>query len=199
MNLTLPNRIFGGYIFDCDGTLANTMPLHYHAWARVVRESGGEFPRDLFYSWGGRPGPEIVASLNELYRLDLDPGRTVDLKEEYFVELLPEVQPIEPVVEIARRMLAHGRPVAVASGGHRRYVELTLLAIGIKDLFDVIVCAEDYARGKPDPAVFLTTAVRLGVSPGECVVFEDSPAGIEAARAAGMHCVIVPTIESHRP
>lgn len=192
MKLDLPDRVFGAYIFDCDGTLADTMPLHYRAFARVTAEAGCEFSQELFYSWGGRPTPEIVVSINEYFHLNLDVPATVERKENYFLETLPEVRAIEPLVDIARRMSACGHPVAVASGGHRKYVKATLDAIGIRNLFGVIVCAEDYVRGKPAPDVFLTTAARLGVPASECVVFEDSPAGIAAAKAAGMYCIKVP-------
>ncbi len=192
MKLALPNRVFDGYIFDCDGTLADTMPLHHQAFARVVAEAGCEFSEELFYSWGGRPTPEIVASINNHFHLDLDIAEATLRKENYFLETLSQVRPITPVVDIAREMAVFGRRLAVASGGHRKYVEATLDAIGIKNLFGVIVCAEDYARGKPAPDVFLTTAARLGVAPSECIVFEDSPSGIAAAKAAGMQCVTVP-------
>ena len=188
----LPPRDYAGYIFDCDGTLADTMPLHYRAWARVVAEAGGEFSEPLFYRWGGRPSAEIVQSLNADFGLRMDVTDTVKRKEAYFVELIDEVKPIEDVVAIARSIHAKGLPLAVCSGGYREFIELTLETIGIRSLFDVMVCAEDYTRGKPAPDCFLTTAERLGVPPAECLVFEDSPAGIAAAKAAGMACVIVP-------
>ncbi|CAN5729408.1 HAD-IA family hydrolase [soil metagenome] len=192
LDLTLPPRPFKGYIFDCDGTLADTMPLHFRAFARVVREAGGEFSEELFYQWGGRPTSRIVEDLNVTLGLSLNVQEAVELKEAYFVELIHEVEAIEPVVEIARKM--HGQAVlAVTSGGYRRYVELTLEAIGIKKLFGVIVCAEDYTHGKPHPEPFLETARRMGIPPEDCLVFEDSPAGLEAALDAGMEYVYVPS------
>ena len=167
MKLDVPARPFGGYIFDCDGTIAHTMPLHYRAWKRTLDEAGGEFPEELFYEWGGRPAAEIV-------------------------ELLHEVEPIEPVLEIARRM--HGvAPLAVASGGHREIVLKTLNYLGIAGLFDAVVGYEDYERGKPAPDPFLEAARRIGVAPADCLVFEDSPTGVEAATAAGMQYVFVPS------
>lgn len=191
MQLEIPDCDFKGYIFDCDGTLADTMPLHYRAWSRTLREHGGEFPEDLFYAWGGKPSAIIIAELNELQGLSMPIEATVERKESYFEELIHETLPIEPVVEIARKM--HGKvPLAVASGGYRHFVEMTLNAIGIRHLFDAVICAEDYERGKPHPDPFLTAARALGVPPGECVVFEDAPLGVEAAQRAGMHCVVVP-------
>ena len=166
------------------------MPLHYRAWLRFMREVGGDFPEDLFYSWGGRPPAEIVVDLNHRCGLALDVADAVERKENYYLELLDEVQPIAPVLDIVRAM--HGKlPLAVTSGGPRRVVLRTLARIGVRDMFDVVVCADDYVRGKPAPDPFLETARRLGVPPVRCLVFEDTVTGEQAARAAGMACVIV--------
>jgi len=156
-----------------------------------MEEEGGHFPEHLFYEWGGRPAVEIVEALNARCGLAMELHETVRRKEGYFLELLEGVQPIEPVVEIARRMFGVA-PLAVASGGHRELVEATLSRLGIRSLFQAVVCAEDYVRGKPAPDPFLEAARRLGVPPAECLVFEDSPTGIESARAAGMESVFVP-------
>ena len=193
MQLQVPERIFGGYIFDCDGTLADTMPLHYRAWKRMVKENGGEFPAELFHRLGGKPTEAIIELLNAHHGLNItDIPEATERKEEYFLELIAEVQPIEPVLLIARR-LHRTVPMAVASSGYRKYVELTLDAIGVRHLFDTVVCAEDYARGKPHPDPFLEAARRLNVPPADCLVFEDSPAGVQAAQAAGMQYVFVPS------
>ena len=193
MKLEIPDRQFGGYIFDCDGTLADTMPLHYRSWQRVVGELGGELSQDLFYKLGGIPTVRIFELLRDEHGLKVsDVHAAAERKEEYFMELIHEVKPIEPVLEIAKR-LHTTVPMAVASGGYRKYVELTLDAIGVRELFDAVVCSEDYARGKPFPDPFLEAARRLNVAPVDCLVFEDSPLGVEAARAAGMDCVFVPS------
>jgi HAD superfamily hydrolase (TIGR01509 family) len=115
-------------------------------------------------------------------------------KEFYYLEGVRDAQPIMPVLEIAMGMRGV-KPLAVASGGHREPVEATLRAIGVIDMFDAVVCAEDYERGKPFPDPFLEAARRIGVAPEDCLVFEDSPTGIEAAKAAHMHYVLVPRPE----
>lgn len=195
MILEIPKGDFAGYIFDCDGTLADTMPLHYRAWARAVEEDGGHFPQELFYRWGGRPSATIVEDLNRTFGHAFAVEAMVDRKESYYLDLIHEVQPLERVVEIARSL--HGTaPLAVASGGYRKYVEITLEVIGLKELFDAIVCAEDYEQGKPAPDAFLEAARRLDVRPSECLVFEDSPAGVQAAANAGMQCVFVPSTQT---
>ena len=191
MKLEIPDREFCGYIFDCEGTLADNMPLHYRAWSRAMEDFGGKYPEELFYEWGGRPTAHIVAALNERFGLALEVDAVVRRKEEYYFELIPHVEPMAAVVEFARARVGIA-PMAVASGGHRELVVATLKALGIEEWFGAVVCAEDYERGKPHPDPFLIAARRLGVEPGECVVFEDSPTGIEAAKAAGMAWVYVP-------
>jgi len=192
MKLDLPARSFAGYIFDCDGTIADTMPIHYRAWSQAIQDSGGGFPEDLFYQWGGIPSAVIVEKLNEKFGLSLDVAETIHRKERHYLANVHQVRPVMPVLEIARGM--HGvKPLAIASGGHRELVEATLQAINILDMFEAIVCAEDCERGKPFPDPFLEAARRLGVAAEDCLVFEDSPAGVAAAAAAGMHYVFVPT------
>ena len=191
MKLDIPDRAFGGYIFDCDGTIADNMPLHYRAWSMAMADFGGEYPEELFYAWGGRPTAVIVGLLNEKYGLALNVDETVQRKEKYYLTLIPEVVPVPEVMEIVKSM--HGTvPLSVASGGHRELVEATLDVFGIRDLFQAIVCAEDYERGKPHPEPFLLAAKLMSVPPEDCVVFEDSPIGIEAAKAANMAWVHVP-------
>jgi beta-phosphoglucomutase-like phosphatase (HAD superfamily) len=194
MKLDIPVRQFGGYIFDCDGTIADTMPIHFRAWTQAMKDFGGQFPEELFYQWGGKPTAVIVEHLNEAFGLTLEVEETVRRKESYYLEGVREAQPIIPVLEIAMGM--HGvKPLAIASGGHHAPVEATLKAIGILEIFDAVVCAEDYERGKPFPDPFLEAARRIGVPAADCLVFEDSPTGIQAAKAAGMHYVVVPTPE----
>jgi len=167
------------------------MPLHYRAWSMAMADFGGEYPEELFYAWGGRPTAVIVGLLNEKYGLALDVDETVQRKEKYYLTLISEVVPVPEVMEIVTSM--HGIvPLSVASGGHRELVEATLDVFGIRDLFQAIVCVEDYERGKPHPEPFLLAAKLMSVAPEDCVVFEDSPIGIEAAKAANMDWVHVP-------
>ena len=190
MKLEIPDQTFSGYIFDCDGTIADTMPLHFRAWTKAMEDFGGIFPEDLFYTWGGRPTTTIVGLLNEKYGLSMDVERTVRRKEDYYLEMIPEVTPIHEVLSIAQKM--HGIvPMAIASGGHHELVDATLDALGIRNMFHAIICAEDYVNGKPAPDPFLLAAKCMGVAAPECIVFEDSPTGIEAAKAAGMAWVLV--------
>lgn len=190
-SLELPEGDFTAYIFDCDGTLADTMPTHYRAWQVALGDHAQNFPEAMFYELGGVPTSRIVEILNERHGLSLPVESTVAHKEHLFLEYSHEVAAIEPVVALAREF-AGKKKMAVASGGHRRIVMNTLRALGIADLFQAIVTAEDYKRGKPAPDPFLEAAMRLGVAPEKCLVFEDTATGIAAATAAGMRSVLVP-------
>lgn len=197
MQLDLPEHPFKAYIFDCDGTIADTMPLHFRAWTRAMNELAGQFPEDLFYAWGGTPSKVIIEQLNEKFGTNLDPETASKIKEQYFLELIPEVLPVEPVVALVKQF--HGTaPMAVASGGHREIVLKTLDALGLSQFFETVVAMEDVPRGKPSPDPFLEAARRMGVEPESCLVFEDGPLGIEAAKAAGMRYVLVPTAAAQK-
>jgi beta-phosphoglucomutase family hydrolase len=191
-SLELPPGDFTAFIFDCDGTLADTMPTHFKAWQIALGSAAADLPEAMFYELGGVPTSRIVEILNERHGHTLPVLETVNRKENLFLELSVEIAAIEPVVTLAREW--HGRkPLAVASGGHRRIVLNTLKALGIAHLFNTIVCSEDYLRGKPHPDPFLEAARRLGVVPEKCLVFEDTQTGVQAATAAGMASVLVPS------
>jgi HAD superfamily hydrolase (TIGR01509 family) len=182
------------FIFDLDGTLADTMPTHFGIWQVVARRHGLTFPEPLFYELGGAPTPKIAALLIERAGLSLDPVAIAHEKEQAYVDGLLSgtltVKPIEPVLVIARALRTVG-PLAIASGGPRRVVTAVLAALGIADWFAAVVTSEDTARHKPEPDVFLEAARRLGVAPAACTVYEDADLGLEAARRAGMSGVDV--------
>jgi len=182
---TPPEKLYKGYIFDCDGTVAHSMPIHYAAWRQTAEENGILMTEELFYSLGGVPTTRIVEILNEKFGTNLDPEEVARRKEAVYLENMGNMQPIEEVAAFARKVAKFAK-VSIASGGYLPVVLETLKAIGFKDFFPVIVTTEQVSRGKPFPDMFLEAAKRMGVPPNECLVLEDSPAGIEAAKAAGM-------------
>jgi HAD superfamily hydrolase (TIGR01509 family) len=188
MKLTLPAGDFRAYLFDCDGTIADSMPLHYIAWKQALAEWKCEYPEDLFYSWGGKPIREIIATLNERHGLAMPVEEVARHKESLYFKLLPRLTAVPEVLEQIEA--DHGRiPFAVVSGSTRESVTKSLEILGLLDKFDVMICAGDYKKGKPAPDPFLMGAERLGVPPESCLVFEDTDLGIEAATAAGMASV----------
>lgn len=175
-----------GLIFDCDGTLADTMPAHHRAWVAMLQPHGVAFPEDRFYAMGGMPTAQIIRVLAADAGVAVrDVDAMVHEKERLFLQMLAAVAPIAPVVAIAnayRSVL----PMAVASGGYRDVVGRTLDQLQLRSWFQAMVTAEDTARHKPEPDVFLEAARRLAVPPAACAVFEDTELGLEAARRAGM-------------
>ncbi len=192
MQLDIPPGDFAAYIFDLDGTLVDTMPLHYLAWDEVLRRVGmpGTLSEDLFYSLGGVPTLRVAELLAAHYGLKIDPRKVFHEKEALFSARTHEAPLIEPVVAFARRV-ATTHPVAVASGGPREIVSHTLRLKGLASLFGVVVSADDVAHGKPAPDMFLLAAKNMGVEPTRCLVFEDAEPGMRAAEAAGMTWVRV--------
>ena len=191
MKLKLPVGNFRAYLFDCDGTIVDSMPLHYIAWKAALGEWGCEFDEELFYAWGGKPTDVIISTLHEMNGLKMPVEALAQYKEELYFDLLPRLKVIPEVVEHIEAR--HGQlPFAVVSGGRRSSVVRSLTALGLLEKFETIVGADDYTRGKPAPDAFLLAAERLGVAPADCLVFEDTEIGIQAATAAGMASVKVP-------
>jgi HAD superfamily hydrolase (TIGR01509 family) len=189
--LPIPDRVFGAYLFDLDGTIADSMPLHLISWQQAVREHGGDFPEELFWAWGGVPLPRTVELLNERFGYHMSPPEVVHRKEQLYLEVLDRVRPVASVA--AHIAAQHGRiPLAVVSGSPRLSIERTLAALHLENCFAAVVGAEDYTHGKPDPEPFLLAARKLNVAPADCLVFEDADLGIQAAEAAGMAWVRVP-------
>jgi beta-phosphoglucomutase family hydrolase len=188
--LKLPDGSFKAYLFDCDGTIVDSMPLHYVAWKTVLAEWGCSFDEELFYSWGGMPVAEIIAALNVREGLAMPVEEITRRKEGMYYKILPELKAVPEVLEHIQ--MSHGKiPFAVVSGSTRDSVTRSLRALGILDRFETLVCAGDYTKSKPDPEPFLIAAERLGVAPEDCLVFEDTEMGIQAATAAGMASVKV--------
>jgi len=186
MTLTLPEGDFKAYLFDCDGTIADSMPIHYIAWTQALAEYGcTSFTEQLFYAWGGMPVDAVVAELNRRDHLSIPIDEFAHRKESLYYERIHEIQPVPEVLEQIR--LQHGNiPLAVVSGSTRESVVKSLEALSLLPLFDTLVCAGDYQRSKPAPDPYLLAASRLGVDPRHCLVFEDADIGIQSATAAGM-------------
>ncbi|MDZ7629989.1 MAG: HAD-IA family hydrolase [Gemmatimonadaceae bacterium] len=197
MFLDIPTGDFAGYLFDLDGTLIDSMPVHLSAWDTALQRVGLQVPfdEDYFYSLGGVPTLESAVIFRQHYGLSFDEHLLVDDKERLYLELLHQVRLIEPVVEFAQRV-AQTHPVAIVTGGGPEIAHPALDATGLRPLFPVVITPEDVApgRGKPAPDMFLLAAERLGVPPDRCLVFEDAMPGVAAAKAAGMQVVMVPRV-----
>ncbi len=185
-----PKRDYQAIIFDCDGTLTDSMPVHYIAWRQTMQRYGIDFPEDRFYQLAGVPTDKIIFQLASEQGVEIDASVAAIEKEDAFLELLHLLEPIEVILEVAEHF--RGKiPMAVASGGIRKVIRKQLESIGCIDWFNTIVTAEDTERHKPFPDVFLEAARQLGAHPSHCLVYEDADLGLQAAQAAGMDAVDV--------
>ena len=190
--LDIPRRDYAGYIFDCDGTLVDSMPLHFRAWTAAFEANGAsfEFSEHHFYANAGVPDRAIVEGLNRQFGTEVDPEAVHDYKKDWFVQHLSELEAVPEVAAVVREL--HGKkPIAVATGSDLAIVDPELNHVELRKFFEVIVTPADVEHGKPAPDMFLLAAVKLGVDPADCLVFEDGQAGIDAANAAGMDSVFV--------
>lgn len=174
-----------GLIFDCDGTLIDSMPLHKELWNVALKPHGIQVPESFIDTHAGKPTEVIVEVINAENNLSLDPEEILEAKERRFRERIAEAAPIEPVVATARHYFGK-LPMAVVSGGCRKNVVLSLESLGIIDWFPVILTADDPIPHKPAPDLFLTAAKLLNVAANKCHAFEDADAGVVSAKAAGM-------------
>ena len=203
MNSTPPLPPFQAVLFDFDGTLVDTMPIHYEAYRRTFAEIDIELTHDDFYDHIGGPGLEVIPRFLRGRTASWSTEEIHRRKKHKLLELLDEVA-VPPLPTASLLRLLHGRvPMAVATSGTQVGVDKMLARLGWNGYFNSVVTAEDVQRGKPAPDVFLLAAERLGVAIQDCLIFEDTDDGVTAGRTAGGHVIDVrnlaaPTAKSSR-
>lgn len=189
--ITVPPNI-EGLIFDCDGTIADTMPLHFKAYQDALGPASPFFTIEMFYHMAGVPAVKILELLKRQHSLDYDAETVAAEKEKYFGEMLHKVTSIAAVEQVIHHY--HGvLPMVIASGGTRENILRTIQVIGLATCFDAIVSADEVPNGKPAPDIFLQAAKLINIDPAKCLVFEDADMGIKAAQSAGMQYIDVRT------
>jgi beta-phosphoglucomutase-like phosphatase (HAD superfamily) len=189
MNILIPDYI-KGLIFDCDGTLVDSMPLHMKAWEEAFKQFEIYFDYDFLFAQKGMKETEIIEKYNQNFGTNLIPREIVSAKHEYFQKNIESVTPIQPIVDIAKYYFKK-LPLAIVSGSVKDIVHKELKVIGIIELFDAILTADDPFKPKPSPDIFIVAAQKIQVDPKNCIVFEDGDPGLEAAINAGMQIVDV--------
>jgi beta-phosphoglucomutase family hydrolase len=181
-----------GLIFDLDGTLADTMPLHFRGWKQASEKYGAAIDNAFLRKYTGSPGKIIASEIIKLGKLkgDVTIEQLIEEKLAEFYKNQHLVKPIDPVVNIVKEYFGK-LPMAVGTGGHRRAVEKTLEITGLRKYFEIVVTANDVENYKPHPETFLKCAELMKIDPKYIEVFEDGDLGIEAAIQAGMHPVDV--------
>ena len=177
-------------IFDLDGTLADTMPVHFLAYKHILVNYGINFTPELFAQLAGIPAVGTIEKLNEWFGTKMNAEEVGHFKEREYEKIMHKMKPIVPVVELAKKY--HGiLPMAVGTGGYKRLAWKTMDILGLGKYFDILVSTEDVERPKPFPDTFLKCAEKMGVDPSVCEVFEDAQLGIQAAKTAGMMATLV--------
>jgi beta-phosphoglucomutase family hydrolase len=177
-------------IFDLDGTLADTMPVHFMAYKHILKDYGIEFTPELFATLAGVPAIETIQRLNEKFGTNMNPEEIGRLKEDEYEKIMERMEPVAPVVNLVKKY--HGTlPMSVGTGGYHRLAWKTLEILGLKDYFDILVSSEDVENTKPHPETFLKCAEKMDVFPEFCQVFEDGELGMQAAASAGMMATLV--------
>jgi beta-phosphoglucomutase family hydrolase len=172
-------------IFDLDGTLVDSMPLHYEAWKEVCATKGLAFTEEEFYSLAGVPSDRIFEIINERHGTDFNPKEHSLLKEDTYLRKINKLKPVEPVLALA--IANHGKmPMSIGTGSPGDHSWEAVKALGLDKYFDILISKNDVKAGKPDPETFLKCAKAMGMAPEVCQVFEDGDPGLQAARSAGM-------------
>jgi beta-phosphoglucomutase family hydrolase len=181
-----------GVIFDMDGVLVDSSQTHYQAWSQLGALHGRPFSQDLFERTFGMHNTQIMPLWLGAETSEEKLQLLADEKEELYRALAREsIAPLDGVTELVHGLVAAGARLAVGSSGPYANVSLILEILGLRDCFHALSTGDDVSHGKPHPEVFLKAAERLQLSPNRCVVIEDAPQGIEAARAAGMAVIAV--------
>lgn len=172
-------------IFDLDGTLVDSMPLHLEAWQEICATKGVVFTSEEFYSLAGVPADRIFKIINEKYGKDFDPQSDSLAKEAIYMRKIEHLKLIEPVFEIAKQY--HGKmPMSIGTGSPGQHSWEAVRILGLDQYFDILVSKNDVKEGKPNPETFLKCAEAMNIDPQYCQVFEDGDPGLEAAKTAGM-------------
>lgn len=179
-----------GLIFDIDGTICDTMPVHFIAWRQTAAEYGIDFTPELFVEVTGVPAFQTSQYLKKKFHADFDESVFTLRKEERYEQNMHKAKPIGPVVKLIRENKGK-LPMVCGTGGSQYLAWKTLDIAGVKDCFDYVVAAEDVIHHKPYPDTFLKAAELIGISPSDCEVFEDGELGLQAAERAGMMSVDV--------
>lgn len=180
-------------IFDVDGLMADSEPLHRAAWHELGRQCGfPTYPTDAAESLGQR----VIENLRLRHaqgRFTQEPAVLLDHYHDVLIALIRErLEPKPGLREALEFVRGQGWGCAAASSGDRVYINVVLDVLGVRPCFQAVATGDEVAEGKPDPAPYLLAAARLGVAPAECVALEDSPRGVQSAKAAGMRCIAVP-------
>lgn len=181
---------YKGLIFDMDGTLIDTMPSHLFAWKKTAKQFDFPFEPEWIHSLGGMPTQKVAMLLNERYHIDIDPQKVAEVKTALFASLIEDGSIINCTYDVLKQFYGQ-KKLAIGTGSNHQNAIRLLEHNNLLPLLDAVVTAADVENHKPNPDTFLLAAQKLGLAPQDCVVFEDTEIGRQAALAAGMDCIMV--------
>ena len=196
-----PSSSIKGLIFDLDGTLADTMPIHMEAWKRTGDEFDVTITEKMIIDRAGTPTVQVIEQLNDLFGWGIDPfvfRKAKNRNYQSVKESWGPIRPIHHVMEIANTYRSK-LPMSIGTGSIRRNAEMALRDLGVSVWFSPVITAEDVLNHKPHPDTFLKCSSLMGIKPGECLVYEDGLMGIKAAVNAGMSAINIQTMEIFSP
>ncbi len=179
------------FIFDMDGVIIDSEPLHFEVDIQVMKDFGAAITQEQLEKYVGMTNPEMWKLIREEYQLQRTVSEIIDYQISNKIKILTarEMEPIDGIRELLADLKASGIPVGIASSSPPVFIQAVLDKFGLLDAFDCIVSGEEVDRGKPAPDVYLKAAELLGVEPASCMVLEDARHGIAAAKSAGMQCI----------
>lgn len=184
-------------IFDLDGTIADTMPIHIEAWIEMGNKYGAQLTAEMINTYAGSPTSKVIQILNDEYGWQMEVEEGASLKSELFSTKLDKIDrifPLEPIWEIAERYKGI-KPLCIGTGSGRANAHKTIRLMGADGFFDYVVTATDVQNHKPHPETFMLSAQKFNVAPERCLVFEDGQLGIVAAIDGGMNALLYPSFE----
>jgi len=179
-------------IFDMDGTLVDSEPMHLLAYQQLAQRFGGTYSESDNREFLGRKDADVCVALVARLNIQMTAQQAVTLKEELLAELLVDAAPRQGVLDVLEKAHQLAIPMAVASSATMPTIEFVIETLGIRRYFQTLTSGDEVAHGKPAPDVFLLASQRLNVKPENCLVVEDTLNGIKAAKAAGMACLAIP-------
>ena len=185
--------------FDMDGVLIDSQPLHYELDMRVLKSCGYPAELSTVTPYTGIGNPDRWPKYKEDLGLEEEPARLIELAEEAMRDIFTnaDLTPIEGIPQLLDGIKAMGIKCGVASSSSHELIELVLTKIGLKDRFEYIISGEDVSEGKPNPEIYLKAAEKASTTPQQCIAIEDAPAGVEAAKSAGMTCIVYNNPNTH--
>lgn len=176
-------------IFDMDGVIIDSEPLHFELEVELLEELGGKISKEEYISFVGTTDYHMWSTFKEKFNLEPSVEEIVEMKKERFIENINRIELVENFQEFMLTLYNKGYPMALASSNNKKAVNAIVKKFSLDKYLKFFISGEEVIKGKPDPEIFLTVAEKMKIEPSDCLVIEDAKNGVRAAKAAGMKCI----------